>query len=197
MAIEHRRLRSAIEFAVAIADAGQRLRPPLASPAELKPFLRQPRVPSAALGKLRRAIEADDEFRRRLAAGALPELVDPIGIEWLRRDDGWEDRVAELVELAEEDERRADGAAALRRAERRRDAAEQATVRTRAELVALRARLEELTRQVDGQRETYDAAAAESKALQRAAGRCPTGRAPRQGQGRGGARSPHRRGGRA
>ena len=69
--IEHRHLRSAIEFAVAIADAGQRLRPPLAYPADLKPYLKSPRVPSSALGKLRRAIESDDRFRRRLAAGVV------------------------------------------------------------------------------------------------------------------------------
>ena len=65
--------------------------------AALKPFLKQPRIPARPLGKLRRAIEADGEFRTRLSAGALPELVDPIGIEWLRREDGWEARVAELI----------------------------------------------------------------------------------------------------
>ena len=81
---------AAIEFAVAIADAGQRLRPPLPYPSTLKPFLKQPRIPASALGKLRRAIEADGAFRSHLSAGALPELVDPIGIEWLRRDADWE-----------------------------------------------------------------------------------------------------------
>jgi hypothetical protein len=80
MMIEHRALRSAIEFAVAIAAEGQKLKPPLAYPAALKPFLRSSRLPTATLGKLRRAIEADDEFRRRLAAGAMPELVDQVGI---------------------------------------------------------------------------------------------------------------------
>src|SRR5918993_1400039 len=95
--LEHRWLRAAIEFAVAIAAEGQKIKPPIAYPAALKPFLRQPRIPSAALGKLRRAIEGDPDFRRRLAAGALPELVDPIGIEWLRQDEGWEDRIAALV----------------------------------------------------------------------------------------------------
>ena len=39
--LEHRALRSAIEFAVAIAAEGQKLRPPLAYPAALKPFLRE------------------------------------------------------------------------------------------------------------------------------------------------------------
>jgi len=144
-ALEHRRLRSAIEFAVAIAAEGQKIKPPLPYPAPLKPFLRQARIPSSALGTLRRAIESDDTFRRRLAAGAAPELVDPIGLEWLRRADGWEQRIAELVAASEEAEERAGDEAALRRAERRREAAEQAAVRTRAELVALQARIDELT----------------------------------------------------
>jgi chromosome segregation ATPase len=110
----------------------------------LKPFLRQPRIPSAALGKLRRAIEADPVFRRRLSAGALPELVDPIGIEWLRCEEGWEQRVAALVAEHEDAEARAGDESALRRSEKRREAAEQAAARTRAELVALRARVDEL-----------------------------------------------------
>src|SRR5918995_5286116 len=114
--LEHRWLRPAIEFAVAIAAEGQKIKPPIAYPAALKPFLRQPRIPSSALGKLRRAIDADADFRRRLAAGALPDLVDPIGIEWLRREDGWEARVAELIAATEEAEEQADAEASLRRA---------------------------------------------------------------------------------
>jgi hypothetical protein len=163
--IEHRYLRSAIEFAVAIADAGQRLRPPLAYPAALKPFLKQRRVPAAALGKLRRAIEADDDFRTRLAAGAQPELVDPIGIEWLRRDDGWEDRIADLISSAHEAEEHAGAAAALRRAERRREAAEQVAVRTRTQLLQLQARVDELTRSVDAERQRADAASADAASM--------------------------------
>jgi hypothetical protein len=143
--LEHRWLRPAIEFAVAIASEGQKVKPPIAYPAALKPFLRQPRLPSAALGKLRRAIEADPDFRRRLAAGAVPDLVDPIGIEWLRRDDGWEGRIAALVAEREEAAARGDDEAALRKAERRREAAEHAAARTRAELVARQWRVAELT----------------------------------------------------
>jgi hypothetical protein len=151
--LDHRALRPAIEFAVAIAAEGQKLKPALAYPPALKPFLREPRIPTSALGKLRRAIEADDVFRRRLAAGALPELVDAVGIEWLRREDGWEERAAALVAEAEESAARADDEGALRRAERRRAAAEQVAVRTRAELVALQARIEDLARQLSGARE--------------------------------------------
>lgn len=147
--LEHRRLRSAIEFAVAIADAGQKRRPPLPIPAGLRPYLKKDRIPATALGPLRRAVEADEGFRRRLAAGAVPELVDPIGLEWLRREVGWEDRVTALLTDAEEESRRLDAASALRRAERRREAAEQVAVRTRAELVALTARVAEQAEELD------------------------------------------------
>lgn len=150
--VEHRHLRSAIEFAVAIAANGQRHRPAIVFPAALKPFLKQARIPSSALGSLRRAIEADPEFRRRLAAGALPELVDPVGIEWLRGEDGWESRVAELVAAAVAADDDAGTAAALRRAERRREAAEQAAIRTRADLIVLATRVDELTKQLEAQR---------------------------------------------
>jgi predicted RNA-binding protein with PIN domain len=160
--IEHRYLRPAIQFAVDFADAGQRLRPPLAFPAALKPFLKQPRIPAAALGKLRRAIEADDEFRIKLATGAAPELVDPIGLEWLRRDDGWEQRIAGLIAAAREAEEHADAATALRRAERRREAAEQVAVRTRAELLQLQARIDELTKSVDAERQRAERSSAEA-----------------------------------
>jgi hypothetical protein len=157
--LDHRRLRSAIEFALAVAAEGQKVKPPLAFPAAFKPFLRQQRVPTAALGKLRRAIEADEAFRKRLAASAVPELVDPIGLEWLRREEGWQERIAALVAASEEAEARADMEAALRRAERRREAAEQAAVRTRAELVSLLGR-------VDTLEEELAAARAERRELQ-------------------------------
>jgi hypothetical protein len=157
--IEHRHLRSAIEFAVAIADAGQRLRPPLEYPPELKPHLKSPRVPAAALGKLRRAIEGDDRFRRRLAAGAVDELVDPIGQEWLRREEGWQERIGELVAEQERAAAEADAAAELRRAEKRREAAEQVAARTRAELIGLREKIDILTDQLaDATREAGRAA---------------------------------------
>jgi hypothetical protein len=151
--LEHRWLRPAIEFAVAIAAEGQKVKPPLEYPAALKSFLRQPRIPSAALGRLRRAIEADPGFRRRVAAAALPELVDPVGIEWLRAEDGWERRAAALVAEREEAESRVGNEAALRRSEKRREAAEHAAARTRAELVALQARVDDLTAQLAAARE--------------------------------------------
>lgn len=163
--IDPRVLRSAVEFAVAIADAGQRLRPPIAFPAELKPYLRSRRIPSAALGSLRRAIEADDDFRRRLAAGAVDELVDPIGQAWLRRDPGWESRIEERVDEQKREAEAADNAAQLKRAEKRREAAEQVAARTRAELVTQAEQLVEVRRQLDEARREVVAAGAETSEL--------------------------------
>ena len=165
--VDHRRLRSAIEFAVAIADAGQRLRPPLAFPGALKPYLRSRRIPASALGPLRRAIDADDGFRRRLAAGVVDELVDPIGREWLCREDGWQSRLAALAEAAEQREVEEAAAGELRRAERRREAAEQVAARTRAEIVALRARLEAVQAELEALRQRSGSVAATVDAAQR------------------------------
>ena len=54
--------------------------------------------PGGVLGRVRRIVDGDDEFRARLASAAVPELVDEIGIAWLGREAGWEDHVAALVE---------------------------------------------------------------------------------------------------
>ena len=55
---DHADLRAALEFAVGIAEAGQRLRPPLGYPPELKQFFRLDRLPAGALGRVRRIVEA-------------------------------------------------------------------------------------------------------------------------------------------
>ena len=95
--IEHRHLRSALEFAVLIAAEGQKRRPPLPFPKELKPFLSGRRLPGTALGRVRRAVEGDPTFRAAIAAGALPELVDEVGRLWLVGADGWEQEATELI----------------------------------------------------------------------------------------------------
>ncbi|WP_116998357.1 NYN domain-containing protein [Desertimonas flava] len=163
--LEHRHLRSALEFAVGVADAGQRLKPPLVFPPELKPFLKQQRLPGAGLGRIRRAIEADPEYRHRLAVAATAELVDPIGLEWLRREEGWEDRISTLIEAEAEAAAEADAALALKRSERRREAAEQVAVRTRTELAALTEQLEERTRELSERADHHQASGAELEQL--------------------------------
>ncbi|MEP6297679.1 MAG: hypothetical protein ABJ382_10150, partial [Ilumatobacter sp.] len=133
--VEHRHLRSALEFALLIATEGQKRRPPLDFPRELKPFLAKPRIPNSSLGRVRRIIEADDVFRSAIAAGALPELVDDVGRLWLVGHTGWERRAEELLAAEESERQTKDLERDLRRAERRRHAAEQAAARIQAEVL--------------------------------------------------------------
>jgi predicted RNA-binding protein with PIN domain len=147
--IDPRRLRSAIEFAVAMAEEAAKRKLALRFPKELRSFFGARRLPTGSLGRLYRAIEADPEFRELVARGALPELVDEIGILWLQRPPGWAASVQELVVAAEESEQSADVQAALRRAEKRRVAAERAAVRTRAEIVELGSTIEAYRSELD------------------------------------------------
>jgi predicted RNA-binding protein with PIN domain len=132
-------LQSALEFAVGIAAAGSRLRPSLPYPAGLKPFLRFHKLPPTALAKVREAVEADDVFRGRLGSVATTELLDEVGMLWLTRPAGWETAAAAAAtaEVAPGDE-----AADVRREQRRREAAEAAALRSRAEVAVLRDQLD-------------------------------------------------------
>ena len=128
-------LRSALEFAVGIAAAGQKLRPPLTFPSGFKPYLKFNRLDRAALHAVRRAITGDEEFRNRIGGVATAELVDEIGITWLQRVDGWQERVRELHAAAKDAAEEASIEIALRKAERRREAAENVAARANAELI--------------------------------------------------------------
>lgn len=137
--IDHRDLRNALEYAVAMAGELARRKPPIDTPAELKKHVNADRLPSAALGRVRRAVVADDTFRTRIAVGAIPELVDPIGRLWLQRPDGWEAAITRELATREEARESDDARNALKKSEKRRLAAEQATLRARGEVVGLRA----------------------------------------------------------
>ncbi|MFT4658314.1 MAG: putative RNA-binding protein with PIN domain [Ilumatobacter sp.] len=133
--IEHRHLRSALEFAVLIAAEGQKRRPPLPYPKELKSSLTRQRLAASALGKVRRAIEADPKFRSSISTGALPELVDEVGVLWLDASEGWEAKAATIIAERSESEASVDLARDLKRAEKRRGSAEQAAARSQAALI--------------------------------------------------------------
>jgi predicted RNA-binding protein with PIN domain len=149
---DHRHLRSALEFVVALSAEGQKRRPPLPIPAALKPHLQRPRLPTSSLGAVRRIVEGDDAFRNRLAVGAVPELVDPIGLLWLQRPPGWQEQVEQLVAQSEAARDAADAAAALHREQKRRESAEHAAARTRAELVELHDRVASSTAELQDRR---------------------------------------------
>lgn len=133
-------VRSALEFAVGIAAAGSKLRPPLPFPSGLKPYLRFHRLPPAALAKVREAVEGDTVFLSRLGMVATDELLDEVGMLWLTRPEGWQGATEAIAAKAEEVP--SDDATELRREQRRRDAAEASAIRSRLEVAALRDQLE-------------------------------------------------------
>ena len=163
--IEHRHLRSAIEYAVVMGDEIVKRKAAVSVPRELRAMSGKARIPTGSLGRLRRAIDADDRFRTTIAAGALPELVDPVGILWLQRPVGWEQRVERLVaELAAEADD-ADLRTSLRREEKRRYAAENVAVRLRADIAERDASLDALRADVDALRADVVKAEDEAAAL--------------------------------
>ncbi len=137
LTVDHRHLRSALEFALLMATEGQKLKPPMKVSAGLRTFMKQQRVPSASLPALRRVVERDDDFRQRLGRGAVRELVDDVGLLWLQRPDGWESKIEELVAAIEVAAADADLATQLRRSEKRREAAASVAARGQAEIVSL------------------------------------------------------------
>ncbi|HSJ91110.1 MAG TPA: NYN domain-containing protein [Ilumatobacter sp.] len=150
--IDVRYLRPALEFSVLMVREGQKLKPPIPYPPALRKYLKLNRLPAASLPAVRKIIESDETFRRRIAAGALPELVDPIGRVWLERPARWEDEIRRLVAEAEAEEAAADLARQLKRAEKRREAAETVAARARAEIVALSEQVTERDGVVEGLR---------------------------------------------
>ncbi len=137
--IPDRLIADALDLTVAIAAAGARQRPPLAFPGDLRALFRLQRLSGQALRTARRAIAADDGFRRRVGSVVGPELLDEAGLLWLQRPEGWLDRLRVLAAEAAADSSAADLATQLRSAERRRLAAEQAASRALAELAAMKA----------------------------------------------------------
>ena len=113
-----------------MAREGQKIKPPLKYPAGAQEVLQA--RPASRARRCRRCggrSRPTTTFRARIAAGALPELVDPIGRAWLTRDEGWEAEVERLVAEADAEAAESNAAAALQRAEKRLIAAEQAAAR--------------------------------------------------------------------
>ena len=150
--IAPRHLRSALEFAVLMAREGQKFKPPMKSPKTLGKYIKMTRIPTGSLAALRRIVEADETFRQRIAVGALPELVDEIGRVWLTRPDGWQATLTDLVAEVENDEAEASAAKELKRANKRKAAAEQVAARARAEIVVLTEQVADRDRVIEGLR---------------------------------------------
>jgi hypothetical protein len=138
--IEPRHLRDVLTWVVQVTSAALKRKAQFPYPAGLKPFLKGTRVPAARLPALARVIEGDPAFRARLAEVATVDQVGELGMLWLARPEGWESGAIELVHAAERAAAERDLHESLRRAERRRAAAESAQAALQADLLGLRER---------------------------------------------------------
>ena len=168
-ALPDRALLQALELAVGVAAAGAKLRPPMPYPAGLKPFLKFHKLPTGVLGQVRTAVDGDPVFIRKLASVVTDELVDAVGLLWLTRPDGWQERAAALVAAA--GERPVEDAGELRREQKRRESAEGVATRARLEVVTLREQLAaertgRQTAEVEAQRSSAELQAARDQARQ-------------------------------
>jgi len=141
MSIDPRHLREALEFVLVVVAEGQKLKRGLVVPDGLRRLAKAGRLTTAQLATAAQVLDTDHDFRAQIAAAVTPDVVGELGYLWLARPEGWEQRLAELADAAERAAEEADLAAQLRRAERRRLAAEQATARALAEVVGQRQRL--------------------------------------------------------
>jgi predicted RNA-binding protein with PIN domain len=156
-------LRRALEVAFAVAQVGfQRMKPPIAPPPALKPFLKLKKLPPAALVPVRRAVEEDEAFRARVGEVATEELVGRAGWLWIARPEGWEEELAALAEQDAEAESETARAGAEKSAAKRLEAAESEVRRAAAELAVTRGELRQL-------RARYEATAGEEPRLRRRA----------------------------
>jgi predicted RNA-binding protein with PIN domain len=145
-AVELELLTALCELTIVVAQAGQRLNPPLTIPPSLKPFLRfTHKLPSPGQRAVRKVLDADADWRMRVAAVASEALVGKSGVLFVNRPDGWAESFAHLVE-----ERRllADSVGldkTMRNLERRLQASEDRVTALTAELAKVRKDAEERT----------------------------------------------------
>jgi predicted RNA-binding protein with PIN domain len=97
-AVELALLTPLCELTIVIAQAGQRLTPPLTIPPSLKPFLRfTHKLPMPGLRVVRRIIDSEPDWRARVASAATEALIGEAGMIYVRRPDGWAESFERLV----------------------------------------------------------------------------------------------------
>ncbi len=137
------------------------------APVALRPFLHFARLPVRAVVAARRAVDADDEFRGRVAEAVSEGDVGRAGWLWLTRPPGWEAELESLASGVAE----AGEAAADRRAEnearRRLAGAEAATQRAEAAVTAAQAEASRATAALSEERRARRAVTQEAEDLSR------------------------------
>ena len=135
------RLRRALTAAMEVARAGEMSTPPLPAPTGLLPFLQFARLPPAALGAARRVLDADTEFRARVAAATSESVVGREGWLFLTRPDGWEAELDDAARARTEIESAAAEERAEQDARRRLPRLEETVARLESELAEARREL--------------------------------------------------------
>jgi len=137
-------IRRAVEAALAVARAGLTADPVVPPPAALRRYLTFAKQTPRSLDAVARVVDADDEFRARVAAAVDEDDVGRAGWLWLTRPEGWDDELAALE--ADSSARAADAAEQReeRAATRRLAATEAALARAEEAATALAAHAEGL-----------------------------------------------------
>lgn len=128
----------ALELAVLVARMSAQVRPPLPVPKGLRPVVRFAKLPASARAGVRKVIDEDDDFRGRVAVGADEAGLPRPAWLFLRRPEGWQGELAELVRGAAKAGAEARDERAERTRQRRLDAAEAAILRLEAALALAR-----------------------------------------------------------
>ena len=152
---------------MAVARAGEEDTPVVPAPVALRPFLQFAKLPARAVVAARRAVDADDEFRARVAEAVTEDDVGRAGWVWLTRPPGWEVELEALEHGVAE----AGEVAADRRAEnearRRLAGAEAATQRAEAAAAAAQAESARAVAALSEERRARRAAALDAGELAR------------------------------
>lgn len=91
-----------LHLALRVAKRGQKKKPPIAPPAKVLPLTKLTKLPPKAKEAIFEALDADDEFRDRVAEAATEAKVGRTAMMFLERPDGWQKFVDTMVEAAEE-----------------------------------------------------------------------------------------------
>ncbi len=149
-----------LEVAVEVARAGASASPVVAPPSELEPILRFSKLTGPALDVVRRALD-DDGFRHRVLDEAPAGRLDAVGLLVLGRPSGWQAAVVRLAGPSEPEADTSRDDAALRRAERRLAAAEDARARAESTAASERARGDEARADLAQERDAHRRTTAE------------------------------------
>ena len=152
---------------MAVARAGEEDTPAVPAPVALRPFLHFAKLPVRAVVAARRAVDADDQFRARVAEAVSQDDVGWAGWLWLTRPPGWEVDLKALASgVAEAGEAEADRRAE-NEARRRLAGAEAATQRAEAAAVAAKGEAARAATALAEERRARRAVAQEAEALGR------------------------------